>query len=149
MPVTQAGRWGRCVIVACLLFTAACSDAATRAAYDIESATRKLGTREGAHVEIAYAPRSWPSGCSGSYTVRIEKGAAAAHSDGNVGIAENSGGLIVRCYGYDGNPAGWGTTYHLRFVDVPATVEVTKNRGETAVIEIRRVSGKAVVVGMH
>lgn len=59
------------------------------------------------------------------------------------------GGLLVRCYGYGGNSTGWGTTYHLRFVDVPATVEVTKNGGEAAVIEIQRRSGRAIVVGVH
>lgn len=140
---------GRFVILAGLLFMAACSDAATRAAYDIESGTRRLGSREGDRAEISYVPGSWPAGCSGSYTLRIEKGTAADQGHGNFRITENSGGLLVRCYGHDGYAAGWGTTYHLRFVDVPAAVEVTKNRGETAVIEIQRISGKAIVVGMH
>ena len=104
---------------------------------------------EGARVEISYVPRSWPSGCSGSYALRLEKGAAADQGHGNFRITENSGGLSVRCYGRDGNPTGWGTTYHLRFVNVPATAEVRKSGGETAVIEIQRVSGKAIVVGLH
>ena len=37
----------------------------------------------------------------------------------------------------------------MRFVDVPATAEVTKKGGEIAVIEIQRVSGRAIVVGLH
>jgi hypothetical protein len=41
------------------------------------------------------------------------------------------------------------TTYHLRFVDVPATVQVEKNAGEPAVIYIERVSGRAVLLGLR
>lgn len=100
-------------------------------------------------VPIFLTPRSWPEGCSGSYTLRIEKGAAVDKGHNNFRIMENSGGLSVRCYGQEVNATGWGTTYHLRFVDVPATVEVRKNGGEPAVIEVQRVSGRAVVVGLH
>jgi hypothetical protein len=142
-------RRGRFAIVAVLLCMGACSDAATRVAYDIESGTRRLGSAEGARADESHAPRSWPEGCSGSYTLRIEKGAAANKGDNNFRIIENSGGLSVRCHGHDGNLSGWGTTYHLRFVDVPAAVEVRKDGGETAVIQVQRVSGRAVVVGLH
>jgi hypothetical protein len=55
----------------------------------------------------------------------------------------------VRCYGSDGNLHSWGTTYHLRFVDVPATVQIDKNGGGTAVIEVERRSGRALIVGLH
>lgn len=142
-------RRGRFAIVAVVLFMGACSDAATRVAYDIESGTRKLGSGEGARTDISHGPRSWPEGCSGAYMLRIEKGAAVDKGHNNFRIMENSGGLSVRCDGHDGNATGWGTTYHLRFVDVPATVEVRKNGGEPAVIEVQRVSGRAVVVGLH
>jgi len=136
-------------LVAALLLAAACSDAATRVAYDIESNVNKLGSAEGSRAEIVHMPRSWPEGCSGSYTMRISKGRAIATGHNNFHIAENSGGLAVGCYTGSGNRGGWGTTYHLRFVDVPATVEVTKNTGEATVIELQRIGARAVVVGLR
>jgi hypothetical protein len=136
-------------VVAGLGVVCGCSDAATRVAYDIESGTGRLQSDEGARADISHVPRSWPEGCSGSYTLRIEKGAAVHDGQGNFRTAENSGGLSVRCYGQDGNAHRWHTTYHLRFVDVPATVEVTKNGGQTAIIQIQRLSGKANVIGLH
>jgi hypothetical protein len=38
-------------------------------------------------------------------------------------------GLSVRCYNSSGNPHSWGTTCHLRFVDVPEAVEIEKQGG--------------------
>lgn len=138
-----------CLIMPGLFFVAACSDAATRVAYDIESGTRKLGTTDGNRAEITHTPRSWPDGCAGSYTLRIERGKASNQGHGNFFIQEKSGGISVSCFGDGGNSMAWGTTYHLRFVDVLATVEVTKNGGEAAVIDIQRVDGRAVLVGLH
>ena len=88
-------------------------------------------------------------GCSGSYTLRIEQGAAVSDGHGNFHVTERSGDLSVHCFGRDGNEAGWGTTYHLRFVDVPATLEVTKKTGESAIVDVQRVSGRATVAGLH
>jgi hypothetical protein len=136
-------------VVAVALCLGACSDAATRVAYDIESGTRKLGSDDGARADISHAPRSWPDGCAGSYTLRIEKGASINEGHNNFRSVKGSGGLSVSCYGQDGNAHGYGTTYHLRFVDVPAAVAVSKNRGETAFIEVQRVSGRATIVGLH
>jgi hypothetical protein len=133
-------RRGRIAVVAAVVFMAACSDAATRAANTIESGVKDLGSAEGARADVSYAPS-----CSGSYKLRIEKGTATDLGNGNFRINANSGGLSVRCDGGEGS----GTTYHLRFVDVPATVEVTKNQGESASIEIRRVSGRATLTGLR
>jgi hypothetical protein len=120
-----------------------------RVAYDIESGTRKLSATEGARADISHAPRSWPADCAGSYTLRIEKGASINKGNNNFRTVEGSGGLSMNCFGQDGNAHGYGTTYHLRFVDVPAKVEVTKKDGETAVIKVQRISGRATVVGVH
>jgi hypothetical protein len=149
MLLNRSLRRRRLVPVAALLALAGCSDAATRVAYDIESGIEKLEPRDGARADIRHAPRSWPEGCSGSYTLRIEKGAAVNLGNGNFRTAENSGNLSVQCYGDDGNPHRWHTTYHLRFVDVPATVEVTKQAGEAAVIQTQRVAGKPIVAGVR
>ena len=129
--------------------TTACTDAATRVAYDIESGTGKLASREGARVEIPHSPRRWPEGCAGSYVLRIEKGAAENLGHGNFRTQPDSGSLSVQCYGSSGNRTGWTTTYHLRFVDVPRTVEIEKKADEVAFIEVEQRSGRAVLVGLH
>ena len=131
------------------LLTGACSDAATRVAYDIESGTKKLGSAEGARIEIRHVPSRWPEGCAGSYTLHLGKGSATADGNGNFHINRDADGLSVRCFNSSGNPHAWGTTYHLRFVDVPETVDLQKQGGEVAVIEVERKSGRAVVVGLH
>jgi len=136
-------------VVGLILFATGCTDAATRVAYDIEAGTGRLGSREGSRTEIRHTPSRWPGGCAGSYTLVIDAGGADALGHGNFRTRENSGSLHVRCYGSDGNAHSWGTTYHLRFVEVPAAVQIQKNYNETAVIEVERKSGKAFVTGLH
>lgn len=131
------------------LFASACSDAATRVAYDIESGSKALGSAEGSRVEIRHVPSRWPDGCAGSYTLHIGKGSATADGNGNFHINPGTDGLSVRCYNSSGNPHAWGTTYHLRFVDVPEAVEIEKQGGAPTVIEVERKGGKPVVVRLH
>jgi hypothetical protein len=138
----------RAAIVTLAFYTSACSDAATRVAYDIESGRGKLASHEGARVEIPHDPRRWPEGCTGSYRLRIEKGAAENLGHGNFRIRPNSGSLSVGC-GSTGNWTGRTTSYHLRFVDVPETVEIEKEGDEVVFIEVERRSGRAVLVGLH
>jgi hypothetical protein len=139
----------RSAIVAGMLFLSGCTDAATRVAYDLERGSGRLGSREGARQDVSHVPRRWPEGCAGSYTLRLDRGSAVALGHNNFRTTEGSGGLHVRCFAGDGNPHSWGTTYHLRFVDVPAPVQVDKKYGETAVIELQRINGRAVVVGVR
>jgi len=139
----------RAAIVTLAFSTGACTDAATRVAYDIESGTGKLASHEGARVEIPHDPRRWPEGCAGSYILRIAKGAAENLGHDNFHIRPNSGSLSVRCYGSSGNRTAWTTTYHLRFVDVPETVEIEKKADEVVFIEVERRSGRAVLGGLH
>jgi hypothetical protein len=136
-------------LVALAMLAGACSDAATRVAYDIESGTKKLGSRDGSRVEISHVPSRWPEGCAGSYTLHLGKGSATADGSGNFRINRDADGLSVRCYNSSGNPHAWGTSYHLRFVDVPEAVEIEKQGGEATVIEVERKAGRAVVVGLH
>ena len=136
-------------LVALALFAGACTDAATRVAYDIESGSKKLGSAEGSRVEIRHVPSRWPEGCAGSYTLHIGKGMATADGNGNFHINRDADGLSVRCYNSSGNPHVWGTTYHLRFVDVSEVVEMEKQGGEAIVIAVERKAGRAVVVGLH
>jgi hypothetical protein len=147
-PISRSRRCALSPLLAALL-TAACSDAATRVAYDIESGTRSLGAAEGAHIDIRHVPSRWPDGCAGSYTLHLGKGSATADGNGNFHTNRDADGLSVRCFNSSGNPHAWGTTYHLRFVDVPQTVEIEKQGGEAAVIEVERKSGRPVVVGLR
>lgn len=139
----------RMPIIALALFAGACTDAATRVAYDIQSGAGKLGAREGERVEIRHVPSRWPEGCAGSYTLQIGKGSATAEGNNNFHINPGAEGLSVRCFNSSGNAHAWSTTYHLRFVDVPETVNVEKQGGEAAVVEVERKAGRAVVVGLH
>jgi hypothetical protein len=136
-------------LVALAMLAGACSDAATRVAYDIESGAKKLESRDGSRVEIRHVPSRWPEGCAGSYTLHLGKGSATADGRGNFRINRDADGLSVRCYNSSGNPHAWGTSYHLRFVDVPEAVEIEKQGGEATVIEVERKAGRAVVVGLH
>lgn len=131
------------------LFAGACTDAATRVAYDIESGAKKLAAGDGARIEIRHVPSRWPEGCAGSYTLHLGKGSATAEGNGNFHINRDADGLLVRCFNSSGNPHAWSTTYHLRFVDVPEAVQIEKQSGEAAVIEVERKAGRAVVVGLH
>jgi hypothetical protein len=106
-------RFPAAMAVLALVVLTACTDAATRVAYDIESGVNSLGAQEGARRDI------------------------------------DSGGIGVSCYNASGGQVGYGTTYHLRFVDVPATVTVNKGFNETALIEVQRIDGRAVVVGLR
>jgi hypothetical protein len=142
-------RRARLPLVALMVLFSACTDAATRVAYDIESGAGKLGSRDGARTEIRHTPKRWPEGCAGSYTLRIGQGASDNLGNHNFRIRSSSDGLSVRCYTSDGNLHAWGTSYHLRFVDVPETVQIEKKGGETTVIDVERRSGRALVVGLR
>jgi len=122
----------------------ACSDAGTRVAYDIEAGVPRLPPTEGSTVTIEHTPKSWPEGCTGPYVLEIQQGTAINDGGGNFHIAPDAGDLSVRCSG-----GGGSTTYHLRFVDVPATVRVSKAAGESALLILRREHGRAVLVGVR
>jgi hypothetical protein len=146
LSLTTRGRGG---LLVPLLLAGACSDAATRVAYDIEGSISRLPAADGSRIEIPHSPSRWPEGCAGSYALVIEAGASDALGAGNFRTREGSGPLHVDCYRSDGNPHAWSTTYHLRFVVVPQRVRVEKKSNEAAVIEIERRAGKAMVVGLH
>ncbi len=115
---------------------------------------RSSAPRRVERVEIRHVPSRWPEGCAGSYTLHIGKGSATADGNGNFHINRDADGLSVRCYNSSGNPHAWGTTYHLRFVDVPEVVEIEKPDGAAAVIEVERKSrparrGEAALNGRH
>ena len=124
----------------CVLFVSfisACTDAATRVAYDIEGGSKELGPANGSRATIRHQPKPTPEGCAGSYGLSIDKGTFSG---------PDKGWIEVVCAG---GKSGYNTTYHLNFVDVPARFEIQKNAGETSIIELERIRGRAVVVALH
>lgn len=113
----------------CDLFT----DAATRIAYDIESATKELG-HEGDRYTLYHAVPSRRGECDGPYKVQFDE----------------VGALIVWCKDEAGEVvASPGTSYHRRFVDTPETYILDKAAGETLVVELERRDGRAVIVDVR
>jgi len=126
------------------LTASACSDAGTRVAYDIEAGVQRLPAAEGSTITIEHTPTSWPEGCTGPYVLEIRQGTAIGDGRGNFHIAPGAGSLSVSCPG-----GGGSTTYHLRFVDVPAALSVRKAAGESALLIVLRAHGRAMLVGLR
>ena len=106
------------------------TDAATRAAYEIEAATHEMRRQGLASYEFTHVPKAWPEGVDGPWELVIHE------STGQIG----QGGLGLGRY---------GTSYHNRFVRVPRTLRVTKQAGEGCVIVLRRNGDAIEVVGLR
>jgi hypothetical protein len=113
----------------CDVFT----DAATRLAYDIESAAKKL-KNHGDKFTLYHETPSKRGECGGPYTVQFDK----------------VGALIIWCKDEDGKVStSPGTSYHRRFVQTPETYYLDKAAGETLVIELEQQRDKVVIVKVH
>jgi len=109
------------------------TDAATRIAYDIESATREL-RHEGDRYTLYHAVPSRRGECDGPYKVQFDK----------------VGALIVWCRDETGEVvASPGTSYHRRFVHTPETYILDKAAGETLVIELEKRDGRVVIIDVR
>lgn len=123
------------VTVFTLMFLAGCgdlfTDAATRIAYDLESASQQLGNSEGMRYRLEHHTPSKRNECDGPYKVQLDQ----------------VGALIIWCYDAAGNTtSSHSTSYHARFIDTPQTWLLDKAAGETLVIELERRNGRAQVV---
>ena len=110
---------------------AACTDAATRVAYDLERGAKELRASSRRTATVDHAPRATPEGCSGPYTLQLSQASA----------------LVVWCQDSIGGPSSGShiTTYHLNYVVVPTTWIIHKNASEHALIDLRK-DGDAIVV---
>jgi len=116
-------------LAGCGVFT----DAATRLAYDLESAARSL-KQPGDRVSLRHEIPSRRGECEGPYTVQLD----------------TAGALVFWCRNDHGEVvASPGTSYHRRFVETPDTYYLHKEAGEALVIELERRGEKAVIVGVH
>lgn len=117
------------VLAGCDLFT----DAATRLAYDLESAAGKL-KHDGDRHTLNHPVPSAKGECEGPYTVQLDK----------------VGALIFWCKDDTGAVlSSPGTSYHRRFVDTPVTWYLEKPAREALVIELEQVGSRAVIVDVR
>lgn len=113
----------------------ACTDAATRVAYDLERGGKELRRSAAASLVVDHAPELTPEGCPGGYTLQLSEASA----------------LLVWCRDSAEGPAtsSHTTTYHLNYVTVPETFRIEKGAGEHARIELTREDGDVVVTGLR
>jgi hypothetical protein len=113
----------------------ACTDAATRIAYDLKAGASRLRESPEESATVDHAPQAIPEGCPGPYTVQLSKESA----------------LVVWCQDAIGAPSTSShiTTYHLNSVTVPETLIVHKQAGEHARIELRKDGSRIAVVGLQ
>ncbi len=128
---------GALIRAACLAFAGllpACTDGATRIAYDIESAVKAFQRSDAATHTIHHIPERMPDGCGGAYTVQFSA----------------SSSLVIWCKSGSGEvTSSHATTYHLRFVKVPGTFKLDKAAGEPTIIELAKTDGSVIVTGVR
>lgn len=114
-----------------LLLTGCFTDAATRIAYDIETAAKRVGHFENSQFALAHHTPSKKGECDNSYKVQLDK----------------VGALIIWCKDEknDQTVSSHSTSYHSRFVDTPDTYILEKNARETLFIELERRNGRVVI----
>jgi hypothetical protein len=122
-----------CLTLAALV--CACTDGATRIAYDIESGVEALQRSDAAQYTIRHSPERMPDGCGEAYTVQF-----SANSSLVIWCKQSSDGKVT---------ASHATTYHLRFVKVPRTFKLDKAAGEVTLIDLAKSDGSIVVTGVR
>lgn len=116
-----------------ILTTTGCdflTDAATRAANEIEAATHEMRRKGLASYEFTHVPKASPDGVDGPWELLIQESGKLA----------GQGALCLGRY---------ATGYHNRFVRVPRTLSVMKQAGEGCVIELRRNGDAIELVGLR
>lgn len=125
----------RAIALALLACTVACTDAATRVAYDLESGAKRLRASSEQSLTVDHAPAQKPEGCSRGYTLQLSEAA----------------GLLVWCQDSLHGPSSSShiTTYHLNYVKVPQTFIIHKGPGEHAYIELTKHGNDIDVTALH
>jgi hypothetical protein len=113
----------------------ACTDGATRIAYEIESGVAAFRRSDAKTTSIRHVPEARPDGCAGAYTVQFTANSA----------------LVIWCKKADGVEVQGShtTTYHLRFVDIPKTYKLDKAAGEPTIIDLAKENGRVVVTDVR
>jgi|MEHZ01.5.fsa_nt_MEHZ011551425.1_2 hypothetical protein len=95
------------------------TDAATRLAFEIESAALRLESSNQTEMELKHKPAKFPEGVPGDYSIRLRPTKLVPHPREPDQFRSRS--LAVNKY---------HTTYHCRFVSVPETLQIEKKAGE-------------------
>ena len=116
-----------------LSLCACLTDAATRLAYELESAAGRLDRTEGATYRLVHRVPSKRGECEGPYRVQLDR----------------VGALVIWCQDTTGTRtvSSHSTSYHARFVATPTTTIVDKPANAPLVIDLERRGGRAVIVG--
>lgn len=119
------------LLLSLLLLTGCFTDAATRIAYDIETAAKRVGHTGNSKFTLAHRTPSKKGECDNRYKVQLDK----------------VGALIIWCKDEKNNQtlSSHSTSYHSRFVDTSDTYTLEKNAGETLFIELERRNGRVVI----
>ncbi len=103
-PVCRSALAGRVAGLALTALLTACTDGATRIAYDIEAGAATFRNASATRYSIKHVPEGEPEGCGGPYKVQLSGRSA----------------LVIWCMDASSRVvASHTTTYHLNFVDVP------------------------------
>lgn len=70
-PEQSKGRLLLVGLFSAAAMPSACSDGATRIAYEIESGVAAFRRSDATTTSIRHAPDAWPDGCAGAYTVAV------------------------------------------------------------------------------
>jgi hypothetical protein len=114
---------------------AACSDGATRIAYDIESGAAAFRSSAATSYSVKHVPEAYPEGCNGPYSVQFSAASILV-----IWCKDAAGARIVGSH---------GTTYHLRFVEVPRQLNLEKPAGEPLYIDLEKQANRIVVVDIR
>src|SRR3954462_14536258 len=98
-------------------------DAASRIVNAVRDAADRLKRSSSDTIVLSVAPRPWPGGCADGY--RVEWRADADRLPG-LGVICTTG------------TRGYASIDYRRFVRVPRSLQVTKNKGEPATIGLRK-----------
>jgi hypothetical protein len=122
-------------LVFAALLLGACSDGATRIAYDIEAGAAAFRGSAATSYSVKHVPEPYPEGCGGPYSVQLSAASILV-----IWCKDAAGARIVGSH---------GTTYHLRFVEVPRQLNLEKPAGEPLYIDLEKQANRIVVVDIR
>ncbi|MPZ44258.1 MAG: hypothetical protein GEV05_12795 [Betaproteobacteria bacterium] len=125
----------RAACLAAVVLLCACTDGATRIAYDIESGVEAFRRSDAATYTIRHVPERLFDGCGEAYTVQL-----SANSSLVIWCKKSGSGEVTSSH---------ATTYHLRFVKVPKTFKLDKAAGEATIIDLAKADGTIVVTSVR
>lgn len=141
--VTRHGRrqgWLAFATLSALVAISACTDGATRIAYDIESGAAAFHRPSATSYTIRHRPEATPGGCAGPYSVQLITALVIWCKRSTAPITNDDPGRATSRH---------ITSYHNRFIDASQTFTIEKAAGEPLLIDPEKRGGKIVAVGLR